>query len=300
VLAGWRHTETESQVTDNLVDLAQSQITASAVTPQYGALYQLTPRLSAFASYAESFVPRSQLLKNLDGTNTPASPTKGKGYDLGLKADLFSGRVSGTLTFFDIRNQNIVNDLALTDALGLVTIYNVQSGEQRSRGIELNTTATLTDHWQIYFSYGYMKARIVELSGHDGAILAQDPATLDAAGQANYKTVNLLHDAPLQMSAPHLANLWARYDLTQQGLRGFYVAGGCNYVRDQTLLPDSPRSSAQTYTLLNATAGYGWNWNGRRVSVEFMGKNLLDEHYRPSQSTRARPRELLLTFKASL
>jgi iron complex outermembrane receptor protein len=29
-----------------------------------------------------------------------------------------------------------------------------------------------------------------------------------------------------------------------------------------------------------------------------MGKNLADEHYRPSQSTRGRPREILLTLKA--
>jgi iron complex outermembrane recepter protein len=31
-----------------------------------------------------------------------------------------------------------------------------------------------------------------------------------------------------------------------------------------------------------------------------MGKNLTDEHYRPSQSTRSRPREVLFTFRASL
>ena len=227
-----------------------------------------------------------------------AKPTEGEGYDFGLKADLLGGRVSSTLTFFDVSNRNIVNDLAHTDSTGSVVIYNVQSGEQRSRGVEFDATATLSDNWQLYFSYSYMDARIVEFSGNDAAILAQDPSTLDAAGQENYRNVKRLHNAPLQMSAPQLANLWTRYNFTQGGLRGLYVAGGANFVHDQTLLPDGPESSHQTYTLLNAKAGYEWIWRGRRMSLDLMGKNLTDEHYRPSQSTRGRPREFLLTFSA--
>ena len=298
VLAGWRWTSTQSQLVNHLTSQAQTRFTASRVTPQYGALYKLTPALSLFASYAESFVPGSQLLNNPDGTSKPAVPTEGQGYDVGFKAD-YDNRLSGTLTFFEIRNRNIVNDLALTNSAGSVVIYNVQSGEQRSRGLELDTTATLADNWQLYFSYSYMHARITEFSGNDAAILAQDPATLDAAGQANYRNVYLFHNAPLQMSAPHMANLWSRYDFTREALYGVYVAGGFNYVYDQTLLPDGPAFSHQTYLLLNATAGYAWKSKGRRMSLDLTGKNLANAQYRPSQSTRSRPREFLLTLTAS-
>lgn len=298
VLAGWRRTATHSQLHNHLSGVTQAKISASAVTPQYGVLYKLMPGLSAFASYAESFVPGTQILRNPDGTQKAAEPTQGRGHDIGLKADLFNGRLSGTLSFYDIRNRNIVNDLALTDARGNVVIYNVQSGEQRSRGFELDATALLTENWQLYFSYSRMHARITEFSGNDAAILAQDPATLDASGRANYKNVRRFHNAPLQMSAPHLANLWTRYNFTQPGLTGIYVVGGAHFVRDQTLLPDGPASSRQTYTLLHAGVGYMWQWKGQRMSVDFMGKNLADEKYRPSQSTRGRPREFLLSFVA--
>jgi iron complex outermembrane receptor protein len=44
--------------------------------------------------------------------------------------------------------------------------------------------------------------------------------------------------------------------------------------------------------------GYGRAWRGHRMDVHLMGKNLTDEHYRPSQSSRGRPREILLTLKA--
>jgi iron complex outermembrane receptor protein len=300
LLAGLRRTSTESQLTNHLTGQSQPKINASAITPQYGILYKLTPDVSAFVSYAESFVPGTQMLKNTDGTLKAAEPTKGHGYDLGFKADMLEGRLSGTLTFFDIRNKNIVNDLAVTDAFGNVTIYNVQSGEQRSRGIELDMTAALRDNWQLYFSYSYMDARIVDFTGNDAAILAQNPATLvDPVAKATYKNVQRFHNAPLQMSAPHMANLWTRYNFTQEGMQGVYVGGGFNFVRDQTLLSDTPESARQTYTLVNAMVGYAWTSQGRRMSVDFMGKNLADERYRPSQSTRSRPREFLLTFSAS-
>jgi iron complex outermembrane receptor protein len=291
VLAGWRLTETESQLTDHLTHMVDPKFKADKVTPQYGALYKLTPGLSLFASYAESFVPGTQILTRDNVRTTPAVPTEGRGYDIGIKADLFDGRVSGTITVFDIRNKNIVNDIARLDpATGRQLFTNVQSGEQRSRGIEFDTTLSLTDHWQVYLSYSYMDARIVEFSGHDDAILERGS---DAPG---FKEVLKFHNAPLQMSAPHLANIWTRYNFTQGWLNGLYVAGGANFVYDQTLLSDTPEDEHQTYTLLNALVGYSWEWKTFPMSLQVAGKNLTDEYYRPSQSTRPRPRELTLAF----
>ena len=293
-------TSTQSLLTNNLTAQPVFQNTATAVTPQYGLLYKIHPGLSVFSSYSESFVPGTSLRDNPDGTSSPVVPTRGQGVDIGLKADLLGGRASGTITFFDVRNHNILNDLAYTDSSGSVTFYHLQSGEQRSRGVEVDATITAIDSWQIYSSYSYMDARIIELTGNDAAILAQDPATLDAAGQTNYKNVKRFHNAPLQMSAPHLANLWTRYNFSHNSLHGLYLAGGFNFVYDQTLLSDTPASAQQTYTLLNATVGYAGAWHRHRIDLHLMGKNLADEHYRPSQSTRGRPREFLLGLTASL
>jgi iron complex outermembrane recepter protein len=71
-------------------------------------------------------------------------------------------------------------------------------------------------------------------------------------------------------------------------------------VYDQTLLSDTPASAHQTYTMLNAMVGYARTWRRHRLDLHLMGKNLADEHYRPSQSTRGRPREILLSLTASL
>jgi len=299
MLAGGRLTWTQSQLKNHLTGSDDPSITASALTPQYGLLYKLTPEVSLFGSYSESFVPGTQTLNNPDGTSSPAEPSKGYGYDIGIKADMFGGRLSSTLTYFDITNENIINDLATTGAGGAVEIKNVQSGEQRSTGIELDATALLKDNWQLYLSYSYMDARITEFSGNDDAVLAQNPATLSAAGQQNFKNVARFHDAPLQMSAPHIGNLWTRYDFKQGSLRGFYVAGGVNVIYDQTLLPDTPEFAHQSYVLVNAMAGYKWKAGDHQLSIDLVGKNLVDEVYRPSQSTRSRPREFILSFTSS-
>jgi iron complex outermembrane receptor protein len=295
VLAGLRQTWTRLKYTNRLVQ-ESSTITASKATPQYGTLYKLTPGVSLFASYAESFVPGSQILAVRGAGDEPAAPTRGKGWDAGVKFDLLARRLSGTITYFDIRNENIVNDLAELDpASGALVLTSVQSGEQRSQGLELDIALSPAQSWQIYLSYSYMDARIVEFSGNDAAVLAQDPGGLDAAEQQNYKNVRRFHNAPLQMSAPHLANIWSRYDFVEGDLAGFYLAGGANFVHDQTLLPDTPRSAHQSYTLLNAMIGYTRELYGHAISLDLMGKNLTDQRYRPSQSTRSRPRELLLS-----
>lgn len=206
VLSGGRYTSTTSRESE-----PQPEVIAGTITPQYGLLYKPLRDVSLFSSYSESFVPATSFRVNVEGVMSPAKATRGSGYDAGIKADLLRGRVSGTLSFFSLRNENIVTDLSFTDTAGHVNIYNIQTGEQRSRGVELDATVSATNSFQVYLSYSYMDARITRFSENDQAILAQDTSTLDAKGRAYYKTARRLHNAPLQMSAPHLANLWLRY-----------------------------------------------------------------------------------------
>lgn len=288
VLGGARVTKTQSQTINQMSSVANPQFDAQKLTPQYGLLYKLLPNLSLFATYAESFVPAGVMLIVRNSPTVPAKPIHGRGVDVGAKTDFVDGRVSGTVTLFEVRNSNILNELSELDpATGVQQFTRVQSGEQRCSGVEVDVTLTPWDNWQTYLSYSYNHARFVEVSGNDAAILAAGPST------PGYKEVFLLHNAPLQMSAPHLANVWTRYELTRSRLRGLYAAAGANLVVDQTLLPDTPPAYNQTYALVNALAGYLWPLrSGFPTSVELYGKNLTNREYRPSQSTRSRPIEI--------
>lgn len=297
VLAGMRLSHALSQTINNVANASQAEFATQKLTPQYGILYKLPFSAALFASYAESFVPGNQMLRDLGAYTKPAAPTTGRGIDVGAKLDLWRGRLSGTVTFFDVRNRNIPNDIAQLDpATGQQVFSTVQSGEQRSRGVEVDATLTPLDAWQTYVSYSYDDAKITEFSGNDSAVLAAGPSA------AGYREVNLFHNAPLQMSAPHLGNLWTRFDVDRGRLRGLFVAGGANIVVHQALLPDTPAEYRQTYTLYNAVVGYSphLRWSRYPVTIQLMGKNLANQHYRPSQSTRSRPREILLSIAATL
>ncbi len=302
VLTGIRKTITESEFRNNLNQTSLPEIKNERNTPQIGTLYKLNSAFSIFASYSESFVPSQETLRVQNVATVPAKPTEGQGYDAGIKVVDSRNNISGTLTYFEINNKNIINDLTSLDpTTGQQVFTNIQSGRQRSRGIELDLTMTPIQNWQLYFSYSYMDAKILEFSGRDNEILSQDPATLNAADKINYKNVLRFHRAPLAMSAPHLANLWTRYDFVQENkLKHFFVAGGFNLVRNQTLLPDTPRSAYQNYTLFNILLGRFlqiWEHSGK---AELMIKNITNEHYRPSQSSRSRPREYLLTVALNI
>ncbi|MFT3868469.1 MAG: TonB-dependent receptor [Nibricoccus sp.] len=306
LLLGVRATTSVSQTNDLLTNVAGQEFTTKKSTPQLGLLYKVTSGISAFASYSESFVPNARVLQSVDKSSSawrqiivgPAAPTLGKGYDVGIKTDLFGGKISSTLALYDVQQTNIINDIAeFNSATGSQFITNIQSGKQESKGVELDVVYSVTNNWQIYASGSVMDAKIVYLytkTIDDYYLSVSDYTTLDTSGQANYKNVIRYHGRPLQMSAPRQYNLWTRYGFTGV-LKGFYVAGGANYTGDQTLLPDTPSWAHQTYTLWSGLVGYTTKLFGHETKFELNGKNLTNEYYRPSQSSRCRPREFVLS-----
>lgn len=311
LLGGARATTSVSQTNNLLANTLGQEFTTKKGTPQFGVLFKITPEVSTFASYSESFVPNARVLQSVDKSTPawsqvvvgPAAPTLGKGHDVGIKTDLFGGRVSSTLTYYEVQQTNIINDIAeFNAATGSQFFTNIQSGKQRSRGVEFDIVYSPLRNWQVYASASLMDAEIVYLytKSTDAYYLSlRDYTVLDAAGQANYKNVHRYHGRPLQMSAPRQYNFWTRYNFLD-ALKGIYIAGGANYTGDQTLLPDTPDWAHQTYTLWNALIGYTTKIGGRETRLELNGKNLTNEYYRPSQSSRCRPREFLLTVSTRL
>jgi iron complex outermembrane receptor protein len=91
--------------------------------------------------------------------------------------------------------------------------------------------------------------------------------------------------------------VWSRYDISGGPLDGLHVAGGTNLVFEQQLLPATPAKYRQTYALFNGQLGYAWDVQaGFALLAELYGKNLTNREYRPSQSSRSRPRELGVAF----
>jgi iron complex outermembrane recepter protein len=202
LLAGVRYDALSQNITNIpgvAVEPGATSLTASALTPRIGLLYQLNDRLSAYGSYSQSFTPNS-------GTTVSGAalePQRGKGYEIGVKSDLIDGKLFATLAYFDISKQNV----PVTDPSN--PLFSLASGEQRSQGIEFDISGELAPGLNLVASYAYTDARVSADS---------DPTLVG----------NKLFGVP-----EHAASLWATYELQQGQMQGLGFGAGLNFKGDR-------------------------------------------------------------------
>ena len=115
-----------------------------------GLIYDLTPNITAYASYSTGKDPvGSNIFLVNAGQNFGLSSSRQ--FETGLKADLMNGRGSLTLAAYDIRRNNILTQVAID------TVSNV--GSQKSRGLEVSGQFRVTPDWTLIASATYVDAK---------------------------------------------------------------------------------------------------------------------------------------------
>ncbi len=196
LLLGIRFDTFNQTVKDRVGDTEQNQ-SESAFSPRVGIVYQPIPPISLYASYSQSFSP-------VDGRsfeNAQFQPERGTQYEVGVKADL-NDRLSATLAFYDLLLSNVLTDDPVNPD------FSVQTGKQRSRGIEVNLSGAILPGWNIITGYAYTDARIEE----DNAL----------------PVGNRLSNVP-----KHSFNLWTTYEIQAGNLKGLGFGLGLFYVGER-------------------------------------------------------------------
>jgi len=103
-----------------------------AIVPNYGAVYRLTPGVSIYGSYGESFVPRV----GFDAFGTPLVNQKGTSKEIGVKFNAINEHLFGTVAYFDILNDNVLIQVFGVNAAGQTIFGNKQVGNQTNKGFE--------------------------------------------------------------------------------------------------------------------------------------------------------------------
>ncbi|AFZ29234.1 TonB-dependent siderophore receptor [Gloeocapsa sp. PCC 7428] len=183
--------------------------TDSAWTPRFGIVYQPIEPISLYASYSRSFAPSFAGSRNADGS--PFEPQTGQQFEVGLKADL-SNQLSLTLAAFDLRRQNLSTPDPDNPA------FSLQTGEQTSRGIELNLDGEILPGWNMTASYSYLDA-----------FVSEDNTT---------PVGNRLPDVP-----ENQFSLWTTYEIQNGDFEGLGLGLGLFYVGERQ------RDLDNTYTL---------------------------------------------------
>lgn len=174
-----------------------------AFTWRLGVVYETDFGLVPYVSYAESFEPQS----GTDRNGNPFEPTTGRQYEIGLKYQPPGIDALATLALFDLRKQNALTPDPANN------IFNIQTGEIRSRGVELGLTLGLDDGLNMVAAYTYNPMEVTK---------SKTPSEIGRQ----------LYDQPI-----HTASLWLDYRVQEGSLAGLGFGGGLRYAsgtRDYT------------------------------------------------------------------
>jgi Outer membrane receptor for ferric coprogen and ferric-rhodotorulic acid len=257
-VAGVRRSKAEASSFNRVTNTAGTEFEVSNTSTQFGAGYKILPSLLAFGSYSESFTPANTLLSFSGVPAGPAKPITSDGTEFGIKTDFFGGRVSSTISWFEINQVDRISRFSIPDPVSGTTLSSVIQGtKDKSTGYEIDLTLSPTDQWQIYTSFSRINARTV------GA----PPELAQSIG------------AKIENSAEYLFNVWTRYSFTTGPLNGWWIGGGVNYTSDKKLSIANPNLFYDEVALWDAVIGYDWKTEKITWSASLTWKNITDEVY---------------------
>lgn len=224
---------------------------------QAGLVWKPMENGSIYTSYATSASPPGGLVgegvepNNIaSGINTSdMKPEETVNYELGTKWDLFHDRLSLTAAVFRTEKKNariLVNSNTYENA-----------GESRVDGLELSASGKLTEQWQVFAGYSYLKSELVD-PGKNG--------NRQGVVTAGSNKGNEMPNTP-----KHSFSLWTTYDITSK----LTVGGGAFYVDD---VYGDPANTVYvpSYTRYDAMASYKLTKN---VDLQLNVQNLTDKTY---------------------
>ena len=243
LLAGLRFDANDSfyRNEDRTTDLTQ---TDTGVSPRLGLVYQPTDTTALYFSWSKSFNPQ---FFSRNRTGDAFKPEAGEQFEIGVKQDLFNNRLSLNLAFYQITKQNVLT----TDPDDFD--FSIQTGEQKSRGIELDITGQILPGWDVIATYAYTDAFVSE----------------DNVLPIGETLVN---------AAKHRASLWTKYEIQNGNLRGLGFGFGVVFSDDRPIglpnvliLPSYVRADAALF----------YRREGWRLALNF--RNISNTKYQESQ-----------------
>jgi iron complex outermembrane receptor protein len=230
-------------------DATVERLYNGAFSPRVGIVYQPIPPISIYASYSRSFNPSAS--RTVDGSLLP--PERGTQYEVGIRAETPNGKLSATLSAYEIIKANV----ATVDANN--TDFSIAAGEVKSRGIEFDVVGEILPGWNVIAS-AYI----------NDAFVSED---------------NSLPVGDRLVNAPrHGASLWTTYEIQTGNLKGLGFGAGIFFVGDRDAeLPNT----FEIPSYVRADAAIYYKRDRWKVGLNF--KNLTSTQYYESQGFYLRP-----------
>ncbi|TWJ04521.1 iron complex outermembrane receptor protein [Mucilaginibacter frigoritolerans] len=221
--------------------------TQNAWSPKFGLIYQLVKNeVSLFANYQNGFTNEN----GLDYTGKTFRPEEANQIEGGVKISLFDGKLTSTLSYYDIKVQDIIRPYNAT--------LNIQDGTQLSKGFEAEVIANPFTGFNVVAGFAYNDSKYTDISP-------------DINGTR-----------PTTAGSPYTANLWLSYRLPKELIKGLGIGIGGNYASANDVLNTSTGVfTLPSYVVLNTSAFYEYS----KYRFSFGVNNFTNEKYWTGYST---------------
>jgi iron complex outermembrane receptor protein len=232
--------------TRNLVNGALTKQDDTANTGRVALMYNFESGFAPYASYSTSFEPTP----GTTFARTPFKPTEGEQYEAGFKY-----QPPGYDAFLQAAVYQLTQTNVTTPDPNNVG-FQIQTGEVRARGIELEARATVLDNLDLVAAYTFTDAEVTKSNGAD---LGKRPTVVPR----------------------HMASLWAHYTFKTGLFSGLGLGAGVRYVGSGA---GDPANSFFTsdYTLVDAAISYDFGAANAALKgwkVQVNAHNLFDKEY---------------------
>ncbi len=219
----------------------------STFSPKFGLVYEIVKdKVSLFGNYMNGFTNIAPVQQQ-DGSTSVFKPEHANQWEGGIKADAFNGKLSGSISYYDIQ----VSDVVRSDAPAHPE-FQVQNGTQYSKGLEAQITANPFAGFNMIAGYAYNNSKYEKID-----------STLDGF-------------RPSSAGPKNMANVWLSYRVQKGVLQGLGFGLGGNYasknevindIRDYYVLP--------AFTTLNASVSY----DRKKYNISCKVDNLTNKMY---------------------
>jgi outer membrane receptor for ferric coprogen and ferric-rhodotorulic acid len=272
----WTSFEYRSRaITDSVSPWVENSRVRHEFTPYGGLVWNLTPNLTWYASYADILAP--QTAKDYQGRLL--DPRQGWQVETGIKGAFLDERLNVSLALFRIREKN----RSITDpdpshicADSWDGTCSMAAGLVQSQGWEAEAVGRLAPGWDLSASYTYLDAKYLRDSANAGKRFAPE------------------------VTPRHMLKLWSHHRFSERGALAGWSAGVG--VQAQSGMYFDGGSSQGGYATVSASLGYRFN---RRWNAQLAINNLTDKTYLQSLGGRTfhnmygAPRNAMLTLRGS-
>jgi iron complex outermembrane receptor protein len=246
---GGRQDYARSRTTDRWTGNETADQDWDDFTGRAGLVYLFDSGFAPYVSYAESFNPVTGSGSPERGSK-PFEPERGKQYEIGLRYQPPGSETQVTLSLYDLRKENAVTNDPLNEQ------YSIQTGEIRSKGVELEAITTVAEDLKLTGSFSYSDVEVTRSNdGNQGKQPFKVPAKL--------------------------ASVWADYSFPFDPLQGLSIGVGARYT-GYTYGDALNTFKVPSYTLYDAAVRYDLGkvdpaLQGVKASVNV--HNLTDKYY---------------------